>query len=134
MCSIRLLAGPPLLAGLGLLACASESHRTLDTQQTAAAGSVYTGPRYPLAIGQFQNTSPYMRGLFSSGEDRLGNQAKTILVTHLSQSGRFDVVDRDNMEEISREARISGTEQQLQNNQDNRVCLYAKQNHTGQYN
>ena len=64
-------------------------------------------------IGVFQNTSPYMRGLFSSGEDRLGDQAKTILKTHLSQSGRFDLFDRDNMEEIAREANISGSEQQL---------------------
>ena len=43
-------------------------------------------------IGRFQNSSPYMRGIFSAGEDRLGNQAKT----HLSQTGRFDLLDWDN--------------------------------------
>jgi len=36
--------------------------------------------------------------------DRLGSQAKSILITHLQQTGRFVVLDRDNMGELTNEA------------------------------
>jgi curli biogenesis system outer membrane secretion channel CsgG len=62
-------------------------------------------------VGKFDHRSTYLRGLFSDGVDRLGGQAKTILVAHLQQSGRFDVLDRDNLEETAREARFSGKPQ-----------------------
>jgi curli biogenesis system outer membrane secretion channel CsgG len=64
-------------------------------------------------VGKFDNRSSYMRGLFSDGVDRLGGQGKGILITHLQQTGRFNVVDRDNMEEIAREASIKGVQQKL---------------------
>jgi curli biogenesis system outer membrane secretion channel CsgG len=41
--------------------------------------------------------------------DRLGGQAKTILIGHLQETGRFNVMERENMEEIAQEARLSGT-------------------------
>ena len=64
-------------------------------------------------VGKFDNHSPYMRGLFSDGVDRLGGQAKSILITHLQQTGRFVVVDRDNMQEITNEASIKGQQLKL---------------------
>lgn len=103
----------PSLLLLCLAACASESHRTLATETVATYGTSYSGPRASMAIGKFQNSSPYMRGIFSAGEDRLGNQAKTILKTHLSQTNRFNLLDRDNMQEIERESKISGENQDL---------------------
>jgi len=99
----------PLLFG-----CATESHRTLTPETVPSAKVVYQGVKQTLAVGKFQNNSTYMHGIFSGGIDRLGSQAKTILKTHLQQSGRFDVVDRENMEEIAQEAKIKGAEQQLQ--------------------
>ena len=54
-----------------------------------------------------------MRGVFSDGVDRLGSQAKTALISHLQQSQRFAVQDRDNMTETGQEAKIAGTAQQL---------------------
>ena len=54
-----------------------------------------------------------MRGLFSDGVDRLGNQAKGVLITHLQQTGRFKVVDRDNMDITAKEAAIKGQQQAL---------------------
>jgi curli biogenesis system outer membrane secretion channel CsgG len=59
-------------------------------------------------VGQFDNHSPYMHGLFSDGVDRLGSHAKSILITNLQQTGRFTVVERDNMQAITNEAAISG--------------------------
>lgn len=96
-------------ASLVLLAsCASEGHRVVDTTPVATYGTNYSGPKSVLAIGQFHNSSPYMRGIFSEGPDRLGSQAKTILKTHLSQTNRFRLVDRDNLDELAMESGFSG--------------------------
>jgi curli biogenesis system outer membrane secretion channel CsgG len=96
-----------------IVGCATESHRTLTAETAASAGTPYSGPKYVLVVGKFQNRSTYMQGLFSEGPDQLGNQAKTILKTHLQLTGRFTVVDRENMGEIAQEAKIRGTEQEL---------------------
>ena len=93
-------------------ACATESHRVVATEQVASHGTPYSGPVTPIAVGKVANASPYMRGIFTSG-DQLGGQAKTILKTHLAQSGRFDVVDRDNMEEIAFETQTAGVTPEL---------------------
>jgi len=50
---------------------------------------------------------------FSTEWTGWGGQAKNILITHLQQTGRFLVVDRDNMDEIAREATIKGQAQVL---------------------
>jgi len=93
--------------------CATESSRSLEVPKVTSYASQYQGTRSPIAVGKFDNRSSYLRGLFSDGVDRLGGQAKTILITHLQQSGRFIVLDRDNMEEIKTEAGIKGESQAL---------------------
>jgi len=98
---------------LGLSGCATESHQALEPAKPASAATAYTGPRSTLMVGKFDNRSSYMRGLFSDGVDRLGGQAKTILIGHLQETGRFGVVDRDNLDEIAREAQIKGQQQAL---------------------
>lgn len=100
-----------LLAGLA--GCATESHQSVKPQSVATAGVAYAGVRAPIAVGKFDNRSSFMRGLFSDGTDRLGGQAKTILLTHLQQTNRFRVLDRDNMGEIKQEAEIKQQAQQL---------------------
>ena len=54
-----------------------------------------------------------MRGVFSDGVDRLGSQAKTILISHLQQTNRFAVLDRENMSEIRQEAQIARKRQSI---------------------
>ena len=103
-----LLSGLTAAALLGMAGCATESNRALPVEKVASAGVVYNGVRVPIAVGKFDNRSSYMRGIFSDGVDRLGGQAKTILITHLQQTNRFSVLDRDNMGEISQEAAIKG--------------------------
>lgn len=102
-----------LVLSLLLYGCATENSRTIVPQQVTAAATPYNGPRSTIAVGKFDNRSNFLRGLFSDGVDRLGSQAKTILITHLQQSNRFVVVDRDNMGEIQQEAKIRGKEQSL---------------------
>ncbi len=101
------------LIAAGLAGCATESQRAVQPQKTASAGTVYTGTKSALVVGKFDNRSSYMRGIFSDGVDRLGGQAKTILIGHLQETGRFVVLDRDNLAEIEREAKLKGTEQKL---------------------
>jgi curli biogenesis system outer membrane secretion channel CsgG len=93
--------------------CATESHQAILPETVASASRPYAGPKSTLVVGKFDNHSAYMRGLFSDGVDRLGSQAKSILITHLQQTGRFVVVDRDNMEEIRNEASIRGQQNEL---------------------
>lgn len=91
----------------------TEQARVLDVPKVASAGSPYTGARSPISVGKFDNRSSYMRGIFSDGVDRLGGQAKTILITHLQQTGRFNVLDRDNMTEIGQEAKLKNQTQKI---------------------
>jgi len=110
--SFRTLA---LLASVLLLflGCASESSKSLAVSSTQAAQSPWQGVRSPISIGKFDNRSRYLNGVFSDGIDRIGNQAKTILVGHLQQSGRFLVLDRTNLSEIKQEAGFNQEGQQI---------------------
>jgi curli biogenesis system outer membrane secretion channel CsgG len=109
-----LIALGAVALGMALLAgCATESNRAMKVAEVPSANTPYNGPKYTLAVGKFDNRSSYMRGLFSDGVDRLGGQGKTILITHLQKTGRFRVVDRDNLEEIAREAKLKGQTQSL---------------------
>ncbi len=87
-----------------LAGCATESSRTLPVPVVSSAQTPFTGKPVEIALGKFDNRSSYMRGIFSDGIDRLGGQAKTILITHLQQSRRFNVLDRDNLDEIKQES------------------------------
>src|SRR3981189_3454177 len=111
----RSLIGVATVASLvlTLAGCATESHQAVQVERPAAASIAYSGPRSAVAVGKFDNRSTYMRGLFSDGIDRLGGQAKTILVGHLQKTGRFNVLERENMEENAREAKLSGMQQTL---------------------
>jgi len=106
------------LVGLALssvaAACSTtESHKAIETESVSSHYEAYSGPKVPLVIGVFENRSPYMTGMFSDGVNRLGGQARTILTTHLSQSGRFELMDRENMAETAKEAQYAGTTQTI---------------------
>jgi len=109
MGTAALAVGLPLL----LNGCATESSQSLAVQRTTVSTKAYAGARTPISVGKFDNRSSFLRGVFSDGVDRLGSQAKTILITHLQQTNRFNVLDRDNMAEIKQETAIQGTTQKL---------------------
>lgn len=109
----KMIAGSLSLSALLLVGCATESSRSVEVAKVETAQTVWQGQRSLIAVGKFDNRSSYMNGIFSDGVDRLGNQSKTILVTHLQQTGRFNVLDRSNMDEIKTEANISGKGQAL---------------------
>ena len=96
-----------------LTGCATESHRTIEIQAVNTLNTAYSGIKTTLVLGNFQNRSNYMQGLFSSNIDKLGNQSKTILKAHLQQTNRFKVVDRENLETMKREAELRGIKQNI---------------------
>lgn len=110
--------GAAILSAIMLLASvgcqAQETHRSIETESVVSKGVQYNGPRHKIALGNVQNKSPYMQGIFSDGKDRLGVQARQILMTHLTQTRRFIVLDRMNMEELAAEAKLSGEAQAVQ--------------------
>ncbi|PHM73303.1 CsgG/HfaB family protein [Xenorhabdus kozodoii] len=101
------------LASLMLAGCAMESSSTLPVQKVTSYKTTYAGIRSPIAVGKFENRSSYQNGIFSDGVDRLGNQSTTILVTHLQQTGRFNVLERTNLAELKMETDLQGKTQKL---------------------
>lgn len=108
---IPLVIATAMLGALG--GCATEDSRSLAVAKSVSSTRPYSGVRNPISIGKFDNRSTFMRGIFSDGIDRLGSQAKTILITHLQQTNRFSVLDRENMSEIKQEATLAKTNQAL---------------------
>ena len=108
----------PALLGVILLGslsgCATERSQSLAVQKVESATQVYNGVRTPISIGKFDNRSNYLRCVFSDGVDRLGGQAKTTLITHLQQTNRFKVMDRENLSELKQEAGYKKQAQAIQ--------------------
>jgi len=98
---------------IGISGCATETHQKIAVTPVETNKAVYVGPKSTLVLGNFNNRSNYLQGLFSSNIDRLGNQGKTILKTHLQQTNRFKVVDRENLANLQQEAELLGIKQEI---------------------
>ncbi len=96
-----------------LSACATTSSQVIETPKVASYNTQYTGEKSKLVVGNFVNRSSFQNGIFSSGEDKLGNQAKTTLMSHLQQTNRFRILDRANLELLAQEAQHAGTTQSI---------------------
>lgn len=97
-----------------LTACsATESNRVIEPKKVTSYNTSYSGVKNKLVVGTFVNRSSFQNGIFSNGQDRLGGQAKTTLISHLQQTNRFSVLDRDNMEALSAEADFAGASQSI---------------------
>ncbi len=104
-----------VLMSILAMSCASESNQAVkvDQSKSETTSSNYQGTKHPIMVGKFDNRSGFMRGIFVDGPDRLSSQAKSVLIGHLQRTGRFTVLDRDNMDEIAGEAKISKKQQAL---------------------
>lgn len=112
-------------AAVSLTGCATESSRSLEVEKVASYNTQYHGVRTPISVGTFDNRSSFQKGIFSDGEDRLGSQAKTILVTHLQQTNRFNVLNRTNLNALKQESGISGKAHNLKGAD---LCRYRRCN------
>ncbi len=114
MCIKKLFLAITTAATLVLSACSvTERQRAVEAQTVETYRTSYSGEKHNIVVGKFSNRSTYMRGLFSDGYDRLGEQAKTVLKTHLQQTNRFYLLDRANMQELATEAGFSGEAQSI---------------------
>ncbi len=102
-----------LIATSIISGCATTSSKVVETPTVASYNTSYTGEKSKLVVGQFVNRSSFQNGIFSNGQDRLGSQAKTTLMSHLQQTNRFVVLDRDNMQMLATEAERTGTQQSI---------------------
>lgn len=106
--------GCALAIAASLSGCATtETSKSVEVGKVDAASVAYRGPRVGAVVGKFDNRSSFMRGIFSDGVDRLGSQAKTVLISHLQQSQRFSVMDRENMAESKQEAQYKSQSQSI---------------------
>lgn len=101
-----------LALAVGGCATTEESH-SVAVAKVESAAAPYQGARVPVSVGKFDNRSSFMRGIFSDGVDRLGGQAKSTLISHLQQSQRFNVLDRDNLGETRQEAQFKAQSQNI---------------------
>lgn len=93
--------------GLMFTGCAVESHKVVQTPQIQTASQNVKKIKLPVSIGVFNNSSNFLKGVFSTGEDRLSSQAKTILTANLKDSGYFNVLDRSNLSAIAQENKFA---------------------------
>ena len=91
-----------------------ENNRVVDPLTVDSHLTPYHGTKHKIVVGNFTNRSTYRQGLFTDGEDRLGDQAKTVLKTHLQQSNRFSLFDRDNLNDLAQEAAYNQQQQSIQ--------------------
>jgi curli biogenesis system outer membrane secretion channel CsgG len=106
--SVLLAVAAALLGG-----CATETSRRVEVAKVESAATPFNGTRVPVSIGKFENRSSFMRGIFTDGVDRLGSQAKSTLISHLQQSQRFNVLERDNLAEAKQEAQFKAQAQTI---------------------
>jgi curli biogenesis system outer membrane secretion channel CsgG len=93
--------------------CTSTTSTVVETPKVNTYNTAYTGVKNKIVVGNFVNRSSFQNGIFSSGTDRLGSQAKTTLLSHLQQTNRFSVLDRDNMQMLTSEANLAGSQQTI---------------------
>lgn len=90
-------------ATLVSLAACSAGHNTRMTQaisanETEKVNSRYTGPKRRVGVVDFENKTAY--------GGRLGTAASDILITELTKTGKFIVVERDKMDKLMAEQRL----------------------------
>lgn len=82
-----------------------------EAAQTAALVAEKPMLKRRIAVARFSNSTRYGKGLLYDGEnDPLADQARDMLVKRLVETGQFMVFERDNLEELSLERSLLGTE------------------------
>ena len=75
--------------------------QALSVNETKKIESKYTAPKRRIGVVEFTNKTAY-------GQGRLGGSATDILVTELTKSGKFIVVERDRLDKVLQEQKFQG--------------------------
>lgn len=73
-----------------------------SVKETEKVESKYTGPKRRIGVVAFEVTAPYAQG-------RLGDTATDILITELTKTGKFIVVERSKLEKLLDEQKLGQT-------------------------
>ena len=102
-----------LLAAAALLGACVRPHNTVDTKNEPeymrdrstpkSTVNEYRGPKRRIAIVDFQNKTAY-------GQRELGNAASDIIITEMQKTGQFILVEREKVQHILDEQRLSNSE------------------------
>lgn len=76
--------------------------QVMSANVTKKVKSKYTGPRRRIGVVDFENKSGY-------GQGRLGTAASDILITELTKTGKFVVVERDKLNKIFEEQKLQAS-------------------------
>ena len=77
--------------------------QALTVKETKRVESKYTGPKRRIGVVDFEDKAPY-------GQGKLGNVATDILVTELTKTGKFIVVERDKINSLMAEQKFDQSE------------------------
>lgn len=89
-----------------------ESHRTIaPTKVTTPV--LESAHKHRVFVSEFSNQSDFQQGVFSSDKDRMGDQAKAILKSHLQMTKGFSLMERDQLKALAAESARSGGQQKL---------------------
>lgn len=97
-----------IATSLLIIGCATQTSQSVKIEKVASASKPYFGAKSTLVVGNFDNRSNYMQGMFTQNSSQLTNQSKTILKAHLTQTNRFKMVDRENLAQLKEEAALLG--------------------------
>jgi curli biogenesis system outer membrane secretion channel CsgG len=110
--AVPAFAGAVWIAGLAvcgvavLAGCAPRASVKRDQAMTATktqkVESKLTGPKRRIGVVDFENKSAY-------GQNRLGSAASDILITELTKTGKFVVVERDKLAKIMDEQKLQAS-------------------------
>ncbi len=96
-----------LLVGIAFLgACGPRTsvkrEQAMSAKETKKVKSKYTGPRRRIGVVDFENKSGY-------GQGRLGTAASDVLITELTKTGKFVVVERGKLNKIFEEQKLQAS-------------------------
>src|SRR5690348_14851075 len=98
----------PVMAAVMLTvsACAPgtkiRQRQNTSVHETEKVESAYTGPKRRIGVVSFENKAPYAQA-------RIGNTATDILITELTKSGKFIVVEREKLDKLLEEQKMGQT-------------------------
>lgn len=107
-----------LLFALMISGCTDKT-RIIDTSQPALEEITpyrpYEGDKGLLAVGEFESGSDCQNTVPADSCNRLSEQSRTILITHLQQTNVFSVFDNINLESIKKASPVKGRNKALKN-------------------
>ncbi|MBI4669072.1 MAG: hypothetical protein HY747_07775 [Elusimicrobia bacterium] len=99
--TISVTIAASLMTGCAAMQSA-KMRQTTSANVTEKVESKYTGPKRRVGVVDFENKTAY-------GQNRLGGAAADILITELTKTGKFVVVERDKLNSVLGEQKLGMT-------------------------